>query len=132
MAKANNITNLQEHISNEKFRGYVQRVAFQITLSERMIRALCVVRDYPAYNNNKTSEEARSEYEKTEIRSLSTQAQCIWITEFNALERRGLAYHNPTTKENPWPNGHVFYKLTRAGELMCELLIEAGLMPDIN
>jgi hypothetical protein len=131
MAKTNNITNLQEHISNEKFRGYVQRVAFQITLSERMIRALCVVRDYPAYSNNKTIEETRSEYEKTEIRSLSTQAQCIWITEFNALERRGLAYHNPTTKENPWPNGHVFYKLTRAGELMCELLIEAGLMSDI-
>ena len=131
MPKQKKIINFQEQISNDKFKSYVQRVAFQITLSERMIRALCVIRDYPAYNNKITNKEMISEQKRIEIRSLSSQAQCIWITEFNALERRGLAYHNPTTKENPWPNGHVFYKLTRAGELMCELLIEAGLMSDI-
>ncbi len=131
MKSSRNLINLNEHSANEKFRGYVQRVVFQVTLSERMIRALCVIRDYPTYNNNKSSEDLIRENNQTEIRSLSTQAQCIWLVEFNALERRGLAYHNPTTKENPWPNGHVFYKLTRAGELMCELLIEAGLMSDI-
>ncbi len=126
------VIQFQEHSANIKFRGYVQRVAFQVTLSEPMIRALQVIRDYPAYSNNKTNKDLIKEHKQTEIRSLSNQAQCVWIVEISALERRGLAYHNPAPKNNPWPENWVFYKLTRAGELMCELLIEAGLMEDFE
>ena len=124
------VINIQEHSANQKFQGYVQRVAFSIILSQPMIRALQVVRDYPAYNPNQTIEESKIENKLNSIRSPS--GQDLWIKEIWALERRGLAYHNPSPKDNPWPKGWVFYKLTHAGELMCELLIEAGLMPELE
>jgi hypothetical protein len=43
----------------------------------------------------------------------------------SALQRRGLLWHDWV---DGWPPGHRYFKLTRAGELMCQLLVEAGLI----
>jgi hypothetical protein len=116
-----------DHAARQKFRGYVQRVAFSLTLSQPMISALCAVRDYPPYDNRADHDALKHNQLVTTVRGAN--GGCLFITEISALERRGLAYHNPSPKDDPWPQGHLFYRLTRAGELTCDLLVEAGLMP---
>jgi hypothetical protein len=117
---------LLEAAAHQRFRSYVQRVAFSLTLSEPMIRALQVIRDYPPYDMTSGGDEYIATRKATEVRS--ARGPCLWITEFNALERRGLAYYNTAPKSDPWPKGHVFYKLTREGEIVCDLLVCSGLM----
>jgi len=120
------MSNLLEHASKQKFRGYVQRVAFQLTLSEPMIRMLRLIRDYPAHTSKLTNEQRKNQYNHFNMKD--GYVADLFIKEITALEKRGLAYHNPSPKNNPWPEGWVFYKLTRAGELTCNLLEEAGLI----
>lgn len=107
--------------SRAAFSGYVQSVAFNMTLSRNMVDGLANTRDYwhnaipmptvgdPDYKSPRLYENNRS------------------VPLMKALERRGLVWHDyvPPTEA---PRNHRYYKLTRAGELMCELLVEAGLI----
>lgn len=111
--------------SRVAFRRYVTRVAFQLTLSEPMIAALKYVRDDPGAWRNEERFKKGSDYDR--IRALNT-GNTLFITEMKALERRGLVWwDDPQPKK--YPTGHKSHKLTRIGELTCEMLVEAGMMP---
>jgi hypothetical protein len=110
----------------EQFRRYVQRVAFQLTLSAPMIACLKYVRDDPGYGSSGNIFRARGDYDN--VRALNTGSH-IFVTEIKALERRGMVYWDPPPEKEPWREGHRTFKLTRIGELTCELCVEAGLMP---
>ena len=93
------------------FAGYVQSVAFNIALSRNMIDALWLVRDHTQIWNAPNA--------PAPVRSRS-------VPLLKALERRGLVWHDYIPP--PAPPDHKYHKLTRAGELVCDLLVEAGLM----
>ena len=94
--------------ANALFASHVQSVAFHLTLSRTMIDALQIVRDAD------WSEMPGS------IGKMSR-----WVPATNSLERRGLIFHD---WREGWPKGHAIYQLTKAGELVCDLCVEAGLM----
>jgi len=96
------------------FIGYVQSVAFNLTLSRNMVDALWAVREFgTAYNGNNASIPAI-------VRSRS-------VPLMKALERRGLVWHDYLPPKEA-PSDHAYHKLTSAGELVCDLLVEAGLI----
>lgn len=109
---------LKEKIDSNKqatakanFAGYVQSVAFTMTLSKNMVDMLEAVRDYQT---------GQKLYEQGDGR-----IQTHTVPLLHSLSRRGLVWHDYVS---PAPAGHRYHKLTRAGELMCELLVEAGLI----
>src|SRR5437660_1220925 len=110
-----------EQEATSRFRRYVQRVAFQLTLSAPMIACLKYVRDDPGFSWTKNNED------RTNITALNTGA-CLYITEIKALERRGLTWRDEPKGKVKYPLGHKFEKLTKVGELTCELLVAAGMM----
>lgn len=112
---------LQDRITDNKqaeakaaFSGYVQSVAFNMTLSRHMVDALGAVRDFG---------DTRSALQAGAVNGhVGTHSAPL----MGALIRRGLVWHDfPEGRREP---GHRYFKLTRAGELMCELLVEAGLI----
>lgn len=122
---------IQQRIAENKtaearatFAGYVQSVAFNMTLSRNMVDMLGVVRDsqnagYASYSQVFSDRGSRRSYVGGHSVPL-----------FNSLMRRGLVIHNHWDGgvHNPSPKGWRYHELTRAGELMCELLVEAGLL----
>ena len=97
------------------FAGYVQSVAFHMTLSRNMIDALRLVRDFGTPGGGDTGGQA------------SRYVMGHSVPLVLALERRGLVWHDYIPFRDA-PRGHRYHKLTKAGELMCDLLVEAGLM----
>jgi predicted transcriptional regulator len=99
--------------ARQKFAAYVQSVAFQISLSRRMIDLLEGIRDHDntSYNEFHGHRQAATN---------SIGAHCF-VTYVKALERRGLVTFEEGRKPLPW-------QLTYAGYLMCELLVESGQM----
>lgn len=123
-----NVTKLPDHREAEAraaFGNYVQSIAFNLTLSRTMIDGLRIVRDF-GYPAGYVREEDRPAGLET-LRSPS--GQCMWTTACQALIRRGLVFHDYIAPNQHPPAGHRYFKLTRAGELTCELLVEAGLLP---
>lgn len=116
----------QERVAERKqsdarhmFSSYVQSVAFNMTLSRNMVDALCAVRDFGGV----ISQAAKA----TVNQHVGSHSAPL----MGALMRRGLVWHDcPETVNGIMrePPGHRWFKLTRAGELMCELLVEAGLI----
>jgi hypothetical protein len=119
-----------EEIPNPVFREHVTSGAFQMTLSKTMLACLTAI-----WHGDRA------------------YMTCVrdHVTAFNGLQRRGLTYHLDETAMHKaevdagllsphlvrylgdWmmtkPDFH-FTKLTRAGELMCLLLIEAGMLTE--
>jgi hypothetical protein len=96
---------LKKHRESEAraiFAAHVQSVAFQISLSRNMIEGLSLVR---------------------------SGSHFIETTVLSALHRRGLVWIDAAACSSTAPPGHNYAKLTRPGELMCELLVEANLIP---
>lgn len=106
-----------------QFQRYVQRVAFNLTLSAPMIACLEWIRDDPGVG----MEERDSQPFAPNVVSISGKAH-IYVTEVRALERRGLVWYDEPKGKNKWPRGHKYQRLTRVGELTCDLLVEAGMM----
>jgi hypothetical protein len=101
------------------FSNHVQSVAFQMSLSRLMVEGLQMVRDWGhQWNANSSQDEGK----------YSQRLRSHAVSYMESLIRRGLVFHDfvPHAKAEP---GHRYYKLTRAGGLMCELLVEAGLIP---
>ena len=123
---------LQDRIGENKtaearaaFAGYVQSVAFNMTLSRNMVDMLGVVRDQQAAGY--------SSYSKVFLDQGRNRSYVSGhsVPLFNSLQRRGLVIHNhwdAGPQRKPAPDSWRYHELTRAGELMCELLVEAGLL----
>lgn len=120
-----------EKKAREAFSNHVQSVAFQISLSRAMIEELHVIRDwgYPRHYAKRGEQgfdrETVSSMENKwdEWDAMYPRVMRHAMTHRPALERRGLVYStdNPKLGERSW-------KLTHAGKLICELLVEAGLL----
>ena len=109
------------------FAGYVQSVAFHMTLSRNMIDLLCVVRDWghgtEIWNDSRGFHHMKHPLSTGHVSSHS-------VPLMDALKRRGLVYHNPFNKGMGREPAHWrWFVLTRAGELTCQLLVEANLIP---
>ena len=126
--------------ARQKFSDHVQAIAFNLTLSRRMIGLLQVARDglmiwADGLNDKSPAALVRREHAK-QLTVLAHGADNI-IGLSSALQRRGLIYRPPILDEKNgsdyWGDsrkqGVPLYRLTRAGELVCDLLEEAGLMP---
>lgn len=112
--------------AQRKFATHVQSVAFNLVLSRRMIDLLQLVRDYGWPNlpfNHPEKQEHR--IEKNGICRANNAAD-QFIRCMHGLTGRGLIIH--TMPYHGMPQGEHIYKLSRAGEMVCELLVEAGLM----
>ena len=104
---------------SNKFASYVQSVAFQMTLSRNMIEALGLIRDFQTIPHDGSVTPRVDTYAAPSARS---------------LKRRGLVEHwsdvHPELEGPGWSEKIPFvWRLTRAGELTCELLVEADLLP---
>lgn len=104
------------------FSNYVQSVAFNLTLSKQMIAGLQMIRDYwvdaehlPTMGN--------PNYKSPRILAVSHTYNIV-----HSLTRRGLIYNVPRQKPIESMDNHQSWRLTSAGKLVCELLVEAGLM----
>lgn len=114
---------------NQKFGEYAQSTAFVMTLSKGMISALQYVRDMP------TNDVVLNRIDGNRKTFLLSSH---FVPTIKSVERRGLVNWHPYEKHpeydrtNPWKTlrNHRSWTLTRAGELMCELLVEAGLMAE--
>lgn len=120
----------REQIAREAFANHVQNVAFNLTLSRSMIGVLHVIRDCPP--SVATFRDDDKYNDMRQLRQLGgPRVDSHWVPLARAVERRGLVVHCPLPpgkKHHECP-GHLFYRLTRAGELVCDLLVEAGLLP---
>jgi hypothetical protein len=123
-------------VAREKFASHVQSIAFQLTLSRRMIECLRVVRDYGFPVLDDSPEQNRLEAENRSVvqrhhHSSSTRRSFVtdnFVGFMRSLDNRGLVVWS----EIPWEKrkrGERTIFLTKAGELTCLLLVEAGLMP---
>lgn len=107
------IDNNKQEAARAAFSGYVQSVAFNMTLSRNMVDALVAVRDFGGCWGAKQA--------GTVNQHVGSHSAPL----MGALIRRGLVWHDWVQSA---PAGHIYFKLTRPGELMCELLAEAGLI----
>lgn len=99
---------------NTRFGEYVTSTAFSLTLSRHQVTVLYgVYRERKAYPNPGKQPAGTSTYD-------------INFTYLHALLRRGLIEWRGSEKERHGPY------MTRAGELMIELLREAELLPAID
>lgn len=101
---------------NKEFAEHVTNTAFFLSVSKKQIRYLTVLFHTPWPN--------RGYYDRPFAGGRSDPDN--WVTSYRALTRKGLvewAEDDPIRK-----CGH--FQLTKAGQLLCELLIEAGLITD--
>lgn len=122
---------------NEAFRATVTDVAFHLSLSRAMCCGLVGLAE--AIRENRFS--------TPEAQGPWARPFANWATTAGALKRRGLIDHHfdedhsmkqamiDGGKDAMWDPDRVgvrwHYSLTRAGELTCELLKEAGIYQDI-
>jgi hypothetical protein len=121
------------------FAEHVQSVAFQISLSKRMIDMLREVRDhgFPHLGTSFTQAEWQQSIERRDAVSLrhhrcSDRKDFVtrdFITVGRSLERRGLIVYN-SKPYGDRKKGEKYIRLSLAGEIMCELLVTAGLISE--
>lgn len=106
-------TRAKREQANALFGAHVQSVAFHLTLSRQMIDTLEIIRDLDWSKPMGGGQDAISRISR-------------WVPAARSLERRGLIFHD---WREGWPKNHAIYQLTTAGQLVCALCVEAGLMP---
>jgi len=120
MKKSNVVMLVDQQVAAQRnFSAHVQSVAFSLTLSKNMIGTLQWVRDwgYPHNDPNRFCHDGRKLTPRT------ASGADFFITFVRALINRGLVIHNE-------PNvGKQSYELSNAGRLVCDLLVESGIMP---
>lgn len=125
--------NNEEADARKAFTEHVQSVAFQISLSRRMIELLRETRDYgfphgANWEENKAHRDIVAiRHHRGPIRKEFTSHDLVGP--IKSLERRGLIIFNRTPYESR-KKGELWLRLSLAGEIMCELLVTAGLMPE--
>jgi len=140
MKKVAEISTGGEIEARRAFTEHVQSVAFQISLSRRMIDMLREVRDYgfPHLGTAYSEAEWQESLERRDAVSLRFH-KCEgarkdfvtrdFITVGRSLERRGMIIYNSKPYSDR-KKGEPYIKLSLAGEIMCELLVTAGLMAE--
>ena len=106
-------------VPNPMLRQHVTDHSFVLTLRKTHIATLAMI----AHDNRALGE--------TRIPGTHDH----FVTASHALQRRGLVAHrhNPPFKESKYPRKlSDFYRLTRAGWAVFDLLVEAGLAEDID
>ena len=101
---------------NKVFAEHVTNTAFFLSVSKKQIRYLDIL--------HKTPFPHQGYYYRDNIFAGGRSDPDNWISSYNALIRKGLVtreVHDPI-------RDYSHYKLTRAGELLCEMLVEAGLI----
>lgn len=128
--------------AQRKFSDAVQNIAFQLTLSRRMIGMLQVARDGLWVFGDGLDETDKERCARRDLaKSMYQSANGVdnWIPLFHSLEKRGLVFRPARVDEGRdgkhgefWAkhkNDYKVIELTQAGELVCGLLVLAGLMP---
>lgn len=100
---------------NARFADYVQSIAFNLTLSRSMIEALGLMWHHGALRDMENWKEP-----KFGNKYISSHTVPIG----RALERRGLREWLPYDAKSKG----TIWKLTEAGEKVCELLVVAGML----
>jgi hypothetical protein len=118
-------SDVRERDANERFANHVQSIAFNLTLSRAMIEGLRLVRDWGMPEGRDISRNHGWAKPKPDNELRSPSGQDLWTTAVQALIRRGLVFHDWIETA---PKGHRYFKLTRAGDLVCDLLVEARLL----
>lgn len=121
--------------ARKQFASHVQSIAFSLTLSRRMIDCLQAARDYgwPHYEPEtaeKTAERRSFDKIVQNVHHRANGKEFVthqFVMHFGSLKNRGLVYWNPTPFHDK-KNGERVIILSRAGEMVCELLVECGLM----
>lgn len=113
------------------FANYVQSVAFNMTLSRQMVEALGLIRDFGRISDAHGDHRPDDTFDDWASRNPMggrSRLDRHSVTYWRALKHRGLVIDVPRDLNNPkwWQQRSI--ALTRAGELMCELLVEAGLL----
>lgn len=136
--KKNNVITMvdPEMQARKNFSSHVQSIAFNLSMSRRMIDCLQAVRDYgwPHFGDKESAEwwKDRKEHESVITRIHHRDSGSFVTHNFvgfmNALSNRGLIYWNPTP-EREKKKGDRTLLLSHAGELVCDLLVECDLMP---
>jgi hypothetical protein len=128
----------QAAIAQENFSSHVQSIAFNLTLSRRMIECLRVVRDYgfPHLSDSKATPaqiEAKNKNRQVVHRPLPRGDRGYsdnFVGFMRALDHRGLIVFATTGRNwDQLKHNEPTVRLSKAGELVCALLVEAGLMP---
>lgn len=121
-----------EHEARINFSDHVQSIAFNLTLSRRMIGMLQIVRDHQWRAGDEIADDAYSIMCNEKTKNIITnggQSNYNWYSLEHSLVRRGLIYRPYNPKTELREPGMPLAQLTQAGKLVCELLVEAGLMP---
>lgn len=99
---------------NKVFAEHVTNTAFFLSVSKKQIRYLEII-----YKNPHPSQG----YYSRDVFECTRSDPDNFIASFGALQRKGLVVREI---DDPIRNyGH--YELTKAGQLLCEMLVEAGL-----
>jgi len=104
---------------NNTFAEYVTSSAFNISLSSNMIACLTMT--------------ANDQISKEGADTFYFNGRNAYVQHVNGLMRRGLVEHNPILADHhggpiAWSEITWTFRLTKAGELVFELLKEAGLV----
>lgn len=121
-----------EDMARANFSAHVQSVAFQISLSRRMIELLKQTRDY-GFPHNDDWQVAVSHRRAVGLRLHKASGirkayeTHDFVGPIKSLEKRGLIIldDRPFSERK---KGDKYIQLSLAGEIMCELLVEAGLI----
>jgi hypothetical protein len=122
--------------SDKNFREYATRVSFNISLSRNQIAVLHSVRleqSLPLKWNDwdrgpvvSSVEQGRRAYE-----SVLGSTRNLWVPGVKPLITMGfVTWHDPALMVPKWSE-HV-YRLTKPGELMCQMLELAGIIPKLS
>lgn len=118
----------REQEARAAFASYAQSVAFQVTLSRNMIDLLGLVRDAASVSD--ALHDRRVAASGPDGTGARDYVASYLVPLMNSLIRRGLVLHCPFSgRTDQVPAGWKWYALTRAGQLMCDLLVEAGALP---
>lgn len=100
---------------NKVFAEHVTNTAFFLSVSKKQIRYIEILYRTPwpdsLYYNRDSFERTRSDADN-------------WLASYGALQRKGLVTSVVDNTERQTRH----YELTKAGMLLCEMLVEAGLI----
>lgn len=103
--------------AQNKFANYVQETSFNLSLSRHMVSLLQLIRDGYTINDI-TNRKA----------TITPRANSHWVPLMGTLERRGLVIYQPRPVDQE-VGGWMTWRLSKAGLIVCDLLVEAELMP---
>lgn len=122
--------------AQQKFASHVQSIAFNLTLSRRMIDCLQAVRDYgfPCMVGASLEEDKLDREQRAVTRRIHQGEKRNFFTNnfvgfMRSLDNRGLIiWRTQSRLGRSLKKGEKLIVLSKAGELVCALLVEAGLM----